>query len=211
LEWMNSQGIKKVSQALTTILEGYLGVGQNRPIVEGSENDRLRIVEQNLESLFQEVRSLTERIEKNSGRVVQTELFPVAPLEETLPDNKEATVIDSRQGNLLEESQNKEPEPVLDNLLEPKTQDSTQETDEEIITTDESKKSSLTLENQQFEGFKPIMSDTEVGKLLNKSRSTIKSRRIQNKEFQEKGYRFSPAKEEEKPRWKVEEVEKDEF
>jgi uncharacterized coiled-coil protein SlyX len=59
-EWMKS--IKKVSQALTTILEEHqVKLNQN---IESSENDRLRIVEQKLESLSQRVRSLTERNEK---------------------------------------------------------------------------------------------------------------------------------------------------
>jgi hypothetical protein len=60
---MKSRNIKKVSQALTTILEEHLGVVQTKPNIESSENDRLRIVEQKLESL-QEGRSLTERNEK---------------------------------------------------------------------------------------------------------------------------------------------------
>jgi hypothetical protein len=52
---MKSRNIKKVSQALTTILEEHLGVVQTKPNIESSENDRLRIVEQKLESLSQEV------------------------------------------------------------------------------------------------------------------------------------------------------------
>jgi hypothetical protein len=217
LEWMKNRGIKKVSQALTTILESYLGVNQDSPNIESSENDRLKIVEQKLESLSQEVRSLTERSEKNSQIVVQTELFPVEPLEETLSDDEEIALIDTEQGDLLEEIQDDEPEPVLDDLLELETQNFTQETNEELITTDKSEEieksglkvedSSPISENQEFEGFNPIMTNAEVGRLLNKSVNTIKSKHGQNKEFQEKGYHLSPVKEEGKPRWKVEKLE----
>ena len=130
-EWMKNRGVKKVSQALTTILESYLGVNQDSPNIESSENDRLRIVEQKLESLSQEVRSLTERNEKNNQRVVQTELFPVEPLEETLPDNEEIALINTEQPiDALEEIQDDKPEQVLDDLLELETQDPTQEADE---------------------------------------------------------------------------------
>lgn len=107
-EWMKNRGVKKVSQALTTILESYLGVNQDSPNIESSENDRLRIVEQKLESLSQEVRSLTERNEKNNQRVVQTELFSVEPLEETLPDNEEIALINTEQPiEVIEEIQDR--------------------------------------------------------------------------------------------------------
>jgi hypothetical protein len=221
-EWMKNRGIKKVSQALTTILEVHLGVNQDRPNIESSDNDRLRIVEEKLESLSQEVRSLTERNEKNNQRVVQTELFPVEPLEETLLDNKEITLIDTEKPiDVLEEIQDDEPEQVLDDLLKLEIQDSTQEADEELITTDKSEEvqesspkiqeSSPISESQEFKGFNPIMTNAEVSKLINKSVNTIRSRYAHKKEFQAKGYHFSPVKEEGNPRWKVEEIEKDEF
>lgn len=221
-EWMKNRGVKKVSQALTTILESYLEVNQDSPNIESSENDRLRIVEQKLESLSQEVRSLTERNEKNNQRVVQTELFLVEPLEETLPDNEEIALINTEQPiDVLEEIQDDKPEQILDELLELETQDPTQEADKKLITTDKSEEvkdsspkiqeSSPISESQEFKGFNPIMTNTEVSKLINESANTIKSRHAHNKEFQAKGYHFSPVKEEGKPRWKVEEVEKDEF
>lgn len=221
-EWMKNRGVKKVSQALTTILESYLGVNQDSPNIESSENDRLRIVEQKLESLCQEVRSLTERNEKNNQRVVQTELFPVEPLEETLPDNEEIALINTEQPiDVLEEIQDDKPEQILDELLELETQDPTQEADEKLITTDKSEEvkdsspkiqeSSPISESQEFKGFKPIMTNAEVSKLIIEPDNTIRSRHAHNKEFQAKGYHFSPVREEGKPRWKVEEVEKDEF
>ena len=220
-EWMKNRGIKKVSQALTTILESYLGVNQDSPNIESSDNDRLRIVEEKLESLSQEVRSLTERSEKNSQRVVQTELFPVEPLEETLLDNEEITLIDTEKPiDVLEEIQDDEPEQVLDDLLKLEIQDSTQEADEELITTDKSEEvkdsspkiqdSSPISESQEFKGFNPIMTNTEVSKLLNKSVSAVKNRHIRKQEIQEKGYHFSPIREEGQPRWMVEKLE-DEF
>ena len=111
LEWMSNRGIKKVSQALTSILEVYLGVNQDRPIIESSENDRLRILEQKLENLSQEMRSLTEQSEKSSQRVVQFELLPVKRLEETLLDNQEAILIDAKQPTkIIEEVQKNEPD-----------------------------------------------------------------------------------------------------
>ena len=223
-EWMKNRGVKKVSQALTTILESYLGVNQDSPNIESSENDRLRIVEQKLESLSQEVRSLTERNEKDSQRVVQTELFPVVPLEETLPDNEEITLINTEQPievieeiDVLEEIQDDKPEQILDELLELETQDPTQEADEKLITTDKSEEvkdsspkiqeSSPISESQEFNGFKPIMTNAEVNKLINEPANTIRSRHAHNKEFQAKGYHFSPLREEGKPRWKVEKLE----
>lgn len=217
-EWMKNRGIKKVSQALTTILESYLGVNQDSPNIESSENDWSRMVDQKLESLSEEMKSLTERFEKNNQRVVQTELFPVEPLEETLPDNEEIALINTEQPiDVLEEIQDIEPEQVLDELLELETQDSTQETDEELITADKleevqesspkTQESSPISESQDFKGFKPIMANAEISKLINESVNTIKSRHAHNKEFQAKGYHFSPVKEEGKPRWKVEKLE----
>ena len=213
LEWMSNRGIKKVSQALTSILEVYLGVNQDRPIIESSENDRLRILEQKLENLSQEMRSLTEQSEKSSQRVVQFELLPVKRLEETLLDNQEAILIDAKQPiDVLEEIQDDDPEQVLDELFELETQDSTQEADEELITADksEAQESSPKIQEsspisgiQEFKGLNSIMSSGEVSKLINKSVNTIKSQHTHNKEFQAKGYDFSPVREEGKPRWKV--------
>lgn len=216
-EWMKNRGIKKVSQALTTILETYLGVNQDSPTIESSENDRLRIVEQKLESLSQEMRRLTEQTGKDNREIVQFELLSVKPLEETSPDNQEAILIDTKQPiDVLEEIQDDEPEDVLDNLLELETQDSTQEADEELITADksEAQESSPKIQEsspisgiQEFKGLNSIMSSGEVSKLINESVNTIKSRHTHNKEFQAKGYDFSPVREEGKPRWKVTKLE----
>lgn len=221
-DWMKERSIKKVSQALTTILEEHLGVVQNKPIPQPDRDDGLETLKQEFDSLSQTVQELKELIQASSPRVVQTELFPVKPIEETLSGNETIALIDEKQPiDILEEIQDDKPEQILDKPLELETQDSTQETDEELITTDKSeeveksspkvKGSNPISKSHEFERFNPIMANAAVSKLINESINTIRSRHTHNREFQAKGYHFSPIKEEGKPRWKVEETEKDEF
>lgn len=44
-KWMEQQGVKKVSQALTQILEEYLGVVQNKLNQPTADSSRLEILE----------------------------------------------------------------------------------------------------------------------------------------------------------------------
>ena len=96
-DWMKGRNIKKVSQALTAILEEYLGVVQNEPITQPVRDDRLealeqkfekkfeslsQIVEQKFESLSQIIQEIKGPAQASSLEVVQTELFPVEPTEE---------------------------------------------------------------------------------------------------------------------------------
>jgi hypothetical protein len=217
LEWMKGRSIKKVSQALTTILEEHLGVVQNKPIAESGEGDRLEALEQKLESLSQIVQELREPIQASIQRVVQTELFPVEPVEEPLSYDEAIALIDAKQPiEVIEEIQDDEPDEILSEFLEPEAQTFAQRTDEQAIKTLESEQveesspkvegSSLILENQESEGFKPIMTNTEVSQLLNESSNTIRSRHRHGKEFKAKGCQFIPIEEEGKPRWKVEKL-----
>ena len=50
-QWMRERNIRKVSQALTTILEEYLGVVQISPVVQPAINlDRLDVLEGKLQA-----------------------------------------------------------------------------------------------------------------------------------------------------------------
>lgn len=44
-EWMKKRGIRKVSQALTVILEEHLGVVQNSPVVQSFDDSRVADLE----------------------------------------------------------------------------------------------------------------------------------------------------------------------
>jgi|GEM_PF-1401391 len=217
-EWMKGRSIKKVSQALTAILEEYLGVVQTEPITQPVKDDRLEALEQKLESLSQIVQELREPIQASRQRVVQTELFPVEPIEETLSEAEAIALIDSKQPiEVIEEIQDDEPDEILYEFIEPETQAANSDTQKEAIETTESeqvRESSLKVEKSSSfseiadnEGFKPIMTNTEVSQLLNESLNTIRSRSQHRKEFKAKGYQFTPTREESKPRWKVEKLE----
>jgi hypothetical protein len=91
-EWMKSRNIKKGISSAYNHFRRASWVVQTKPNIESSENDRLRIVEQKLESLSQEV-SLTERNEKIIKRVVKLNYFQLRPLEEILPDNEEIALV----------------------------------------------------------------------------------------------------------------------
>ena len=88
-EWMKGRNIKKVSQALTTILEEYLGVVQTESSTQPLRDDRLEALEQKFESLSQIVQSLSQIVQEprepaqaSSSRVVQFELLSVEQTEE---------------------------------------------------------------------------------------------------------------------------------
>ena len=217
-EWMKGRSIKKVSQALTAILEEYLGVVQTEPITQPVRDDRLEALEQKVESLFQIVQELREPIQASSPRVVQGK--QVEPVEETLSVLEAIALIDAKQPiEVVEEIQDDEPDEILYELLEPETQAANPDTQKEAIETTKSdqaeesspkvKKSSSSSEITDDEGVKPIMTNAEVSKLLNESVNTIKSRNIarlrqEGKGFTAKGYQFTAIEEESKPRWKVE-------
>ena len=110
-EWMKGRSIKKVSQALTAILEEYLGVVQTEPITQPVRDDRLEALEQKVESLFKIVQELREPIQVSSPKVIQTELFPVEPIEETLSDDEAIALINAKQPiDVVEEVQEDEPD-----------------------------------------------------------------------------------------------------
>ena len=136
LKWMKGRSIKKVSQALTAILEEYLGVAQAEPITQPVRDDRLEALEQKLESLFQIVQELREPVQVSSQRVVQTELFPVKsiervpvpvvqtePIEEILSLAEAIAIIDTKQPiDIVEEIQDDEPDEILLEFLETENQ-----------------------------------------------------------------------------------------
>lgn len=218
-EWMKGRNIKKVSQALTAILEEYLGVVQTKLITQPVRDDRLEAIEQEIKSLRQIVQELKEPAQASSLKVVQTELFPVDLTEEI-------ALIDSRQPiEVVEEIQDDEPDEILLEFLEPEPQIANSDTNEKQIEAtrlDEVEKGSLkvkesssNLKNSEDSEFKPIMTNQEVRKLLDESLNTIKSRntpklRQEGKGFTAKGYQFTAIEEGSKPRWKVERLE-DEF
>lgn len=218
-EWMKGRNIKKVSQALTAILEEYLGVVQTKLITQPVRDDRLEAIEQEIKSLRQIVQELKEPAQASSLKVVQTELFPVDLTEEI-------ALIDSRQPiEVVEEIQDDEPDEILLEFLEPEPQIANSDTNEKQIEAtrlDEVEKGSLKVEesssnlkNSEDSEFKPIMTNQEVRKLLDESLNTIKSRntpklRQEGKGFTAKGYQFTAIEEGSKPRWKVERLE-DEF
>lgn len=91
-EWMKDRSIKKISQALTTILEEHLGVVQTKPLTQPVRDDRLEALEQKFESLSQIVQELRELVQEpreqaqtSNPEVVQTELFSVKLTEEIAP------------------------------------------------------------------------------------------------------------------------------
>jgi uncharacterized protein YhaN len=92
-EWMKKQGIKKISQGLTRILEEYLGVVQVEPIQPTVDGDRLGDLEAKLAEL-------TQRFEAMEGAIEA--LLP--PVESSLPVNQSS----NSQLSILEESQETE-------------------------------------------------------------------------------------------------------
>jgi len=76
-EWMQNRNVKKVSQALTTILEEYLGVVQIKPIVQSGESDRIEALEEKVSTLFQMIQELRNTTQSSKPQVVQNELIKV--------------------------------------------------------------------------------------------------------------------------------------
>ena len=222
---MKGRSIKKVSQALTAILEEYLGVVQTEPITQPVRDDRLEALEQKFESLSRIVQELREPIQASSPKVVQTELFPVEPVEETLSDDEAIALIDAKQSiEVIEEIQDDEPDEILYDFIESESQPPNLDTNEEQIEatkSEEVEKGSLkvdegssNLETEEDKEFKQIMTNAEVSQFLNESVNTIKSRntaklRQEGKGFTAKGYQFTAIEEESKPRWKVERLEEE--
>jgi predicted DNA-binding transcriptional regulator AlpA len=140
-EWMAGRNIKKVSQALTTILEEYLGVVQTEPIIQPNRDDRLEALEEKFESLFkivQELREsieLREQIQASSQRVVQTELFPVEPIETTLSDEEAIAFIEAKQPMevIEEETSDDEPDEILFEFLETEKQEHTKKSNDKEV------------------------------------------------------------------------------
>lgn len=218
LDWMKGRSIKKVSQALTTILEEHLGVVQTEPITQPVRDDRLEALGQKVESLFKIVQELREPIQASSQRVVQTELFSIEPIEETLSDDEAIALIDAKQSiEVVEEIQDDEPDEVLYEFLEPETQTLDVNLKEEVIKESEEKSSPI-VENSGLKAEttnsalpQPIMTSKEAAKLLNWTEDKVRSRHKRSQTFEEKGYKFMPSREKDKPIWKVEKLGKDEF
>ena len=121
-DWMKGRNIKKVSQALTAILEEYLGVVQTEPITQPVRDDRLealeqkfekkfeslsQIVEQKFESLSQTIHEIKGPAQASSLEVVQTELFPVEPTEKiTLTNaNQPIEVVEEIQDKRVDQTE----------------------------------------------------------------------------------------------------------
>ena len=215
-EWMKGRSIKKVSQALTAILEEYLGVVQTEPITQPVKDDRLEALEQKVESLFQIVQELREPIQASSPKVIQTELFPVEPIEETLSDDEAIALLDAKQPiEVVEEIQDDEPDEVLYEFLEPETQIPDISPQKEAIK-ESGEESSLIVENSspstetiEMVISQPTMTNQEVAELIGgKSKEgMVRSRYKRNQTIEAKGYKFTPTREKGKPAWKFEKLE----
>ena len=215
-EWMKGRSIKKVSQALTAILEEYLGVVQTEPITQPVRDDRLEALEQKVESLFQIVQELREPIQASSPKVIQTELFPVEPIEETLSDDEAIALLDAKQPiEVVEEIQDDEPDEVLYEFLEPETQIPDISPQKEAIK-ESGEESSLIVENSspstetiEMVISQPTMTNQEVAELIGgKSKEgMVRSRYKRNQTIEAKGYKFTPTREKGKPAWKFEKLE----
>jgi len=218
LEWMKGGNIKKVSQALTAILEEHLGIAQTEPITQPVRDDRLEALEQKLESLSQIVQELREPIQTSSPKIVQTELFPVEPTEETMSDDKAIALLDAKQPiEVIEEIQDDEPNEVFYKFFEPEAQipdispkkEAIREIEEESSPIVEN--SGLKTEITNSVSPQPIMTSKEAAKLLNWTEDRVRSRHKRSQAFEEKGYKFTPTRENDKPVWRVEKIEKEEF
>jgi len=135
-EWMKGRSIKKVSQALTAILEEYLGVVQTEPITQPVRDDRLESLEQKVESLFKIVQELREPIQVSSQRVVQTELPLVVqtPVEEPLSVLEAIALLDAKQPiDVIEEIQEDEPDEILFEFLETEKQEHTKKSNDKEV------------------------------------------------------------------------------
>jgi len=218
-EWMKGRSIKKVSQALTAILEEYLGVVQTEPITQPVRDDRLEALEQKFESLSRIVQELREPIQASSQKLVQTELPLVVqiPVEEPLSVLEAIALLDAKQPiEVVEKIQDDEPDEILYEFIEPETQTPDVSLKEEVIKESEEESSpivensGLKAETTNSELPQPMMTSKEAAKLLNWTEDKVRSRHKRSQTFEEKGYKFMPSREKDKPIWKVEKLE-DEF
>jgi len=214
-DWMKGRNIKKVSQALTAILEEYLGVVQTEPITQPVRDDRLEALEQKFESLSQIVQELREPIQASRQRVVQTEPVPVKPTEEAWSEAEAIALIDAKQPiDVVEEIQGDEPDEILSEFLEPESQPSNSDIDGEEIEAAESKQTkedSSKAEqdnpdtgNQTDSGFKAVMSTKELAKFLGWAESKLSARKGRGQTIEGNEMRFIWEKEGGKIVWKPE-------
>lgn len=91
--WMREKNIKKVSQALTAILEEYLGVVQsNSKVVQYSvDTNRIEVLEERVNSihlLLNQLQGAVADMQKNSGsKVIQSSIPGQLSILEPVPGN----------------------------------------------------------------------------------------------------------------------------
>lgn len=166
LEWMKGKNIKKVSQALTAILEEHLGVVQVEPKKPTTNDSGMIALEEKMNELSQEVRELREAITdiQNESSLKVDQSGQLSLLENNKADEKASSL-------KVEESS-----PILE-----------------------------TIEAIELEVDKLIMTNKEVAALLSdKTDNAVRGLYNRGVVIEEKGYRFTPVKEQDKPRWKVE-------
>jgi hypothetical protein len=66
-EWMEKNGIKKTTQALTAILEEFLGVTQSKPFQSNLDTTRIESLEEKVESLSREMENLNQALKRLSS------------------------------------------------------------------------------------------------------------------------------------------------
>jgi hypothetical protein len=66
--WMEKNGIRKNTQALTTILEEYFGVNQSKPVKSNLDSSRIELLEGKVDSLSRELEDLTQAFQQFSSR-----------------------------------------------------------------------------------------------------------------------------------------------
>ena len=212
-EWMKGRSIKKVSQALTAILEEYLGVVQTEPITQPVRDDRLEALEQKVESLFQIVQELREPIQASSSKVVQDK--QVEPVEETFSEMEAIALINAKQPiEVIEETQDDEPDEVFYKFFEPETQAVNPDVDEEeneAAKSEQTKESSSKVEqgdsnaeNQAASELKAVMSNKELAEFLGWAESKLSARKGRGQTVEKNGTSFIWEKEGGKIVWKPE-------
>ena len=210
LEWMKGRSIKKVSQALTAILEEYLGVVQTEPTTQLVRDDRLEALEQKFESLFQTVQELKKPTQASSQKVVQTK-----PTEEILSLAEAISIIDTKQPiDVVEEIQDDEPDEILYEFLELGTQAANSDGDEEENETAESEQtkegsskveqSNPNAEKQAASELKAVMSNKELAEFLGWAESKLSARKGRRQAVEKNGISFIWEKEGGRIVWKPE-------
>jgi len=66
--WMEKNGIRKNTQALTTILEEYFGVNQSKPVKSNLDSSRIELLEGKVDSLSRELEDLAQAFQQFSSR-----------------------------------------------------------------------------------------------------------------------------------------------